>query len=91
MLNNRFQQQQQPQYQQYQQSQSQPQQQDIFTAFNNFASNPVQALAGRGFNIPQQYQSSPQAMAQYMLQNYGGGRQNQIMQMANNLRQMFGR
>jgi len=84
MLSNRFVQQQQQQPQQYQQ-------QDILSAFNNFASNPIQALAGRGINIPQQFQNNPQSIAQYMLQNFTNPQQNQIMQMANNLRRMFGR
>lgn len=41
----------------------------ILPMFNQFRSNPAQFLASRGMNIPQQYMSSPEAAAKYLMQS----------------------
>lgn len=35
--------------------------------YNNFLSNPMQFLAGRGLNIPQQYANDPKGAVQYLM------------------------
>ena len=35
--------------------------------YNDFRSNPMQFLAGRGLNIPQQYASDPKGAVQYLM------------------------
>ena len=35
--------------------------------YNNFKNNPMQFLAQRGINIPQQYMNNPKSAVQYLL------------------------
>lgn len=63
---------------------------DAMNQFNAFRANPVQFLANRGINVPQEYQGNPQQMAQYLLQNTPQVQQNKIFQTAGMLRSMFG-
>lgn len=60
----------------------------IMQMLNQFRSNPMQILAQRGINIPQDIASNPQAIVQYMLNNNMISQQqvNQAMQMAKNFK-----
>ena len=52
--------------------------------FNQFKANPGAFLMSRGFNIPQEYMSSPEAAARYLMQTRGMDQNsvNNIMQTA---------
>lgn len=39
--------------------------------FNQFRANPGMFLASRGLNIPEQYMSSPESAAKYLMQTRG--------------------
>ena len=60
----------------------------IMQMLNQFRNNPMQILAQRGINIPQDIASNPQAIVQYMLNNNMISQQqvNQAMQMAKNFK-----
>lgn len=47
--------------------QQQQQQNGMFSAFGNFMKNPMQFLAQRKIQIPQEYANDPQAAVQYLL------------------------
>lgn len=55
----------------------------ILQMLNQFRQNPMQLLAQRGINIPQNISNDPQAIIQYMLNNGMVNQQqvNQAMQM----------
>ncbi len=55
----------------------------ILQMLNQFRQNPMQLLAQRGINIPQNITNDPQAIIQYMLNNGMVNQQqvNQAMQM----------
>lgn len=59
---------------------------NIFQILNQFRQNPMQMLAQRGINIPQDISQNPQSIVQYMLNNKMVSQQqvNQAMQMAKN-------
>ncbi|MBP5593909.1 MAG: hypothetical protein J6Y02_00910 [Pseudobutyrivibrio sp.] len=52
--------------------------------FQNFRSNPMQFLMGRGLNIPQQYANDPKGAVQYLVNNgqMSQGTLNALMQRA---------
>lgn len=60
----------------------------ILQMLNQFRQNPMQLLAQRGINIPQNITNDPQAIIQYMLNNGMVNQQqvNQAMQMVKNIR-----
>lgn len=55
--------------------------------FNLFKQNPVQFLAGKGLNIPSQYQNDPRGMVQNLL-NSGKMSQDQFNKIKNMANQM---
>lgn len=44
-------------------------QQNMQSQFNTFIHNPIQFMAQRNLNIPQEYQNDPHAAVNYLLQN----------------------
>lgn len=53
-----------------QQKQNQQNQQNpLMNQFNTFMKNPMQFLAGRNLQIPQEYQNDPKGAIQYLLNN----------------------
>lgn len=49
--------------------QQQQQQNGMFNAFNNFMKNPMDFLAQRKIQIPNEYANNPQAAVQYLIDN----------------------
>lgn len=69
----------------------QPQQNgNMFSKWSECQSNPAQFLANNNINVPEQYRSSPEMMAKYLLANSNGQQQNLVMQKVNMLKAMFG-
>lgn len=65
--------------------------QDMVNQFSACSSNPIQFLADRDINVPQQYANSPQQIAQYLLMNTPAGQQrNGIFQLAGMIKRMLG-
>ena len=59
---------------------------NILNMFNNFIQNPVQALSGANFNIPQNITNNPQAIIQHLLSSgqVSQSQVNQAMEVRNN-------
>lgn len=55
--------------------------------FNNFMQNPMQFLAGKNLNVPEQFQNDPKGAVQYFLNNgtISQDNYNKVMQMANKM------
>lgn len=46
-----------------------PQEPDMQSQFQRFRQNPIQFMAQRNLNIPQEYQNDPHAAVNYLIQN----------------------
>lgn len=69
----------------------QPQQNgNLFSKWSECQSNPAQFLANNNINVPEQYRSSPEMTAKYLLGNLNGQQQNLVMQKVNMFKAMFG-
>lgn len=64
----------------------------LMAEFQRFRANPMQYMASRGLNIPQQYMTSPEAASKYLMQNRGMSQAdiNQLMQTASQFQGMMG-
>lgn len=51
------------------QKQKQAQQNPMMAQFNTFMKNPMQFLAGKNLQIPQEYRDDPKGAVQYLLNN----------------------
>ena len=68
----------------YQDTQKQNQNANPMAQYNEFCSNPMQFLANRGVNVPQQFANNPKGAVQNMLNNGQMSQQqfNMLMQKA---------
>lgn len=64
----------------------------LMAEFQRFRANPMQYMASRGLNIPQQYMNSPEAASRYLMQNSNMSQNdiNQLMQTASQFQGMMG-
>ena len=68
----------------YQEQMAQQEANNPMNQFNNMRNNPIQFLASKGLNIPQQYANDPKGAVQYLMNNgqINQGTLNNLMQRA---------
>ena len=68
----------------YQEQMAQQEANNPMNQFNNMRNNPIQFLASKGLNIPQQYANDPKGAVQYLMNNgqMNQGTFNNLMQRA---------